>query len=224
MIEEVRWDAAYDQGKYQGADAAPVDFVAEIAAEAQKLGDHAVGLYVGCGNGRNLLPLIDAGLDLTGVDISQAALDQIADQRPELTPKLVHGDMLEIGANRSFDYLVALQVFQHTDQNSHRHEDMFERARDLLRDDGLLFLRVNSTSTQIAHKFTVNSEREDGGFTVRYLSGPKKDMFIHFYTEQELARTAAENLFKVVKYPVEKTMVRKNGTTWSQWETIWRAI
>ena len=35
------------------------------------------GLYVGCGNGRNLLPLLDAGLDLTGLDISRQAIAQL---------------------------------------------------------------------------------------------------------------------------------------------------
>jgi hypothetical protein len=32
------------------------------------------GLYIGCGNGRNYIPLSEAGLDLTGLDISVTAI------------------------------------------------------------------------------------------------------------------------------------------------------
>ncbi len=60
-----RWDAEYRSGRY--ADDPPLPFVAEILAtldEHPALRD-GVGLYVGCGNGRNYLPLVDAGLRLT---------------------------------------------------------------------------------------------------------------------------------------------------------------
>ena len=33
-----------------------------------------VGLYIGCGNGRNYVPLVEAGLDLVGLDVSATAI------------------------------------------------------------------------------------------------------------------------------------------------------
>jgi hypothetical protein len=60
------WDAEYAAGCY--ARDVPVGFVRDVLAAARQHGLRR-GLYVGCGNGRNLVPLVDAGLDLTGLDI-----------------------------------------------------------------------------------------------------------------------------------------------------------
>jgi DNA-binding HxlR family transcriptional regulator len=76
------WDAEYAAGRYAGDP--PVDFVRDIIAAAAQLGLRH-GLYVGCGSGRNLLPLLDAGLDLTGLDISRQAIAQLRTRRPDRT-------------------------------------------------------------------------------------------------------------------------------------------
>ena len=70
----VAWDAEYAAGRY--ASEQPVAFTSDILAAAHQAGATR-GLYIGCGNGRNYLPLVSGGLDLTGLDISAAA-------RPEL--------------------------------------------------------------------------------------------------------------------------------------------
>jgi methyltransferase family protein len=74
------WDAEYQSGRYAGAP--PDEFVADIIAAAAAHG-LSTGLYIGCGNGRNLVPLLDAGLDLTGLDISREALTQLRARRPD---------------------------------------------------------------------------------------------------------------------------------------------
>ena len=63
------WDDQYASGRYQ--DDPPVRFTRDVidAARSRNL---RRGLYVGCGNGRNLIPMSDAGLDLVGLDISAA--------------------------------------------------------------------------------------------------------------------------------------------------------
>src|SRR5215510_9080555 len=73
-----RWDAEYRGGRY--AAEPPVVFVATIvtALSARPAVHARQGLYVGCGNGRNFLPLVDAGLDLCGLDVSAKALRQLA--------------------------------------------------------------------------------------------------------------------------------------------------
>jgi SAM-dependent methyltransferase len=84
------WDLEYEAGRYR--DESPLPFVADIVAAARAhdlLG--AKGIYIGCGNGRNYLPLVAAGLDLIGVDISKSALAQLAARAPEQRDRLVHG-------------------------------------------------------------------------------------------------------------------------------------
>jgi hypothetical protein len=70
-----RWDAEYLAGRY--AAEPPLPFVASVLAvldEFPAVGA-GVGLYVGCGNGRNLLPLVDAGLDLFFLRVNSASTE-----------------------------------------------------------------------------------------------------------------------------------------------------
>ena len=64
-----RWDAEYRAGRY--LDEEPVELVHDILSCASRIDlPDARGLYIGCGNGRNYLPLVAGGLDLIGLDIS----------------------------------------------------------------------------------------------------------------------------------------------------------
>src|ERR1700750_2950699 len=67
------WDAEYRRGRY--ASEPPIAFVETILtmlrAEPALWGGR--GLSVGCGNGRNYLPLVDAGATLDGIDLSLEA-------------------------------------------------------------------------------------------------------------------------------------------------------
>jgi hypothetical protein len=67
------WDVEYAAGRCRDEPSLPV--VADIlaAVRAQRLLGQ-VGLYAGCGNGRNYLPLVAGGLDLVGIDVSAEAL------------------------------------------------------------------------------------------------------------------------------------------------------
>ena len=216
-----RWDAEYRAGRY--ADEPPLPFVATIVEtlEADSDARAGTGLYVGCGNGRNYLPLIDAGLDLLGLDVSPEALGQIAARRPDLARRLVHADFRELGDAGAFAYLIALQVFQHGDDGD--AAGYFERAARLLRPGGLLFVRVNSASTEVYHRHRVVERHPLGGFTVRYEEGPKRDLLVHFYSDAELRHRASGD-FDLIAEPREDVIHRaapKTGS-WAQWEMICR--
>ena len=75
-------DAEYRAQRY--VDEPPARFVERVVAVLRARSDlsGAAGLYVGCGNGRNFLPLVDAGLDVDGLDVSPEALRQLAERRP----------------------------------------------------------------------------------------------------------------------------------------------
>jgi cyclopropane fatty-acyl-phospholipid synthase-like methyltransferase len=75
-------------------------------------------------------------------------------------------------------------VFQHsTDEDAARY---FAAAARLLPPGGLLFLRVNSASTEIYHRHSVIERNALGGFTIRYEEGQKEGMAVHFYAREEL--------------------------------------
>ncbi len=220
-LTALRWDAEYQRGRY--VDEPPLPFVAEILAtlEGTPALSGGAGLYIGCGNGRNYLPLVDAGLRLHGLDLSLEALRQLAARRPALTLPLVCGDFRAFPGAAPFGYIVAIQVFQHGDATDVR--SYFANAKALLRPGGLLFLRVNSASTEIFHAHTVIERARSGGITVRYDTGPKQGLPVHFYARKELTTLAADG-FEIVMAPREERITRtppQHGF-WAQWETIWR--
>ncbi|RNJ79432.1 MAG: methyltransferase domain-containing protein, partial [Nitrosopumilus sp. B06] len=84
------WDKEYQGGRYQ--DEPCVGFVRRIL---QTLAENpriraGRGLYVGCGSGRNYIPLADSGLDITGIDISNTAIQILSARAPELADKIIH--------------------------------------------------------------------------------------------------------------------------------------
>jgi SAM-dependent methyltransferase len=214
-----RWDAEYRRGRYAGE--APLPFVDTIlTALAGRAAREAPGLYVGCGNGRNWVPLVDAGLALWGLDVSGEALRQLAARRPAQAGRLLLGDFLTFAPPAAFAYLVAIQVFQHGTQAE--AAAYFERAAALLAPGGLLFVRVNSARTQVFHRHDVIEDNPHGGFTVRYLAGPKQGMPIHFYAAAELAALTRAG-FREVAAPDEVVVHRpppQHGF-WAQWEAVY---
>jgi SAM-dependent methyltransferase len=212
------WDAEYAAGRY--ATDQPVAFISDILAAACQAGVSR-GLYVGCGNGRNYLPLVAGGLDLTGLDISAAAITQLAGRAPGRRDRLVHGDLGDLPAAAAYPLVIGIQVFQHGDRAAaHQH---IRAAQDRLAPGGLFCLRVNATATDVWPRHEVTEQHPDGGFTVRYLTGPKQDLLIHFFTAAELSGLFAGAFTPVL--PPRLDHIRRvpaGPGQWSQWEGIWR--
>ena len=214
------WDEEYQQGRYENAP--PLPFVERIVTTLQEQcrTGKGRGLYIGCGNGRNFIPLIDAGLDLVGLDASSEALAQLGAKRPDLEASLIHADFSQFESDNSFDYIVAIQVFQHG--TAARVTSMMERVASQLNEGGLLFLRINSASTQVVGKHQVIESSDDGSFTVRYQEGPKVGLPIHFLSRKGIM-AALNRWFEALMPPTETFTSREAPQTghWAQWEGIW---
>src|SRR5215470_16625065 len=80
VLTASRWDEEYRRQRY--ANEPPLPFVDEILGvlKADPTIWSGSGLYVGCGNGRNYSPLLDAGLDLVGLDVSREALRLVVER------------------------------------------------------------------------------------------------------------------------------------------------
>lgn len=212
------WDAQYAAGRYAGD--RPVGFTRDILAAARHAG-LTRGLYIGCGNGRNYLPLVGGGLDLTGLDISAAAIAQLTAHAPHRRDRLRHGDLSALPAAASYPLVIGIQVFQHGDRAvTHAH---IRAAQQRLTPGGLFCLRVNATATRVWPSHEVTEHDPDGGFTVRYLAGPKQGLLIHFFTSTELTVLFASDYTAVL--PLRLQVTRRDPPQpgqWSQWEAIWR--
>lgn len=99
------WDAEYRRGRYR--DEPPVPFVGSIVRTLRDQPEimRGRGLYVGCGNGRNYVPLVNAGLNLIGLDVSKEAIAQLQAGHPHLAPDLVRADFHDFHSELPFDYI-----------------------------------------------------------------------------------------------------------------------
>ncbi|WP_419162909.1 class I SAM-dependent methyltransferase [Candidatus Palauibacter sp.] len=217
-LVSARWDAEYRNGRYAGEP--PLPFVDKILAtiRASSLAERR-GLYIGCGNGRNYLPLVRSGLHLYGLDLSAEALRQLAAREPALSTRLICADFRTFVSRRRFSYVIAIQVFQHgVAADVARY---FAGVGSLLSPGGLFFLRANAASTQVRRPHTVIEQNDFGGFTIRYEAGPKQGLPVHFFARDELHALARDD-FAFVAQPHEDVTVRTPPETghWVQWEAI----
>ncbi|MPZ71217.1 MAG: methyltransferase [Actinobacteria bacterium] len=228
------WDAEYRRGRYRAEP--PVDFVKDIVEAARRL-NLTTGLYIGCGNGRNYIPLVESGLDLIGLDTSEEAIAQLAERAPDRRDLLVHGSLSSLAAlsnprqwsggrltwmrSASFEVVIGIQVFQHgTRAQTHEH---IAKALALVAPGGLFCIRVNATGTDLYPAHETIETAPDGGFTVRYTEGPKEGLAVHFFSAPELSSLvgpATEPLLplRLVRH---QRMPKVLGS-WAQWEAIWR--
>jgi SAM-dependent methyltransferase len=213
------WESEYRRRRY--LDEPPLGFVKDIqsAIAAHRLGS-AKGLYIGCGNGRNYVPLSDGDLDLVGLDISRTALIQLTQRMPGVVRPLVRGDLRAVRARARFSLVIAIQVLQHGDEaDAHR---AVLRARELVAPDGLICIRVNAVGTEPEFAHEVIEAGDDGRFTVRYRAGPKKGLAIHFFSAPELEGLLGEGFRPVLLLrSVVTARTLPNPGQWVQWEGIW---
>ena len=211
------WDAEYGNGRYDGE--SPVAFAGKIVTFLAERPRHqdGRGLYVGCGNGRNYIMLSKTGLDITGLDVSAVGLRQIAEKEPWLAPRLICCDFLDY-AGGPFQYLISIQAFQHGTRST--AEAYFQKTARVLVPDGLFFLRVNASDTDVLQSHHV-TEESNGGFTVLYEGGPKCGLHVHLFSSGELEALIHSNGMRVMGTPKKVTTERLGGRgMWSQWEIV----
>lgn len=211
------WDAEYAAGRYEAEPA--VAFANDIIVAAKAVpADH--GLYIGCGNGRNYMPLVNAGLDLVGLDISQTAIQQLADRMPSRRDRLVVGDLSVLPGGDVYPLVAALQVLQHgTREQTHA---FLAEALGRVAVEGLFCVRVNAVGTDVFHPHAVVERDADGSYSVRYEAGPKAGLTVHFWAARELrAALIAAGLTPVLELRPQGTWRQPaDKGLWLQWEAI----
>jgi hypothetical protein len=84
---------------------------------------------------------------------------------------------------------------------------------------------VNAVGTDVAPEHEITEQHGDGGFTVRYLAGPKEDLQMHFFSSEELSKLFEAEFEHVLPLGLHRTWRPLPGRgQWSQWEAIWRKV
>lgn len=117
---------------YRASGEAQAQILAEILPEGCRVVDF------GCGDGRVAIPLQQLGYDVTGADGSQAMLDRLADQAPDMPSVLTNGTNLAAAIGKKADSVVSLAVLIHHGYEA--GERIIEGLRAAVRVNGLLVL------------------------------------------------------------------------------------
>lgn len=105
--------AYYDDRHRSGDDAMPADvrFYRDLVADAD-----GPALELGVGTGRVSLELLEADLDVDGIDVSTGMLDVLRENAAArgLTPSVRRGDVLDLDRDRAYDVVYAPnRMFNH---------------------------------------------------------------------------------------------------------------
>ena len=79
------------------ADGQELDFYLSYAGQGQKI------LEPLCGSGRFLIPFLERGYDITGVDLSRPMLEKLKEKAPDA--KAVQADLIQYAPEEQFDYI-----------------------------------------------------------------------------------------------------------------------
>ena len=166
-------------------DSPPLSFTDRIKRNVQhRFKEKGKGLYAGCGDGRNYIPLSQSGLDIIGLDISSEGLNRLARKNPKYAHQLICADFEKFEVNCLFDYIISIQFFHMAVEP--KIISYVAKVAQLLKPSGLLFLRATSTGTQITTKHTITEQNTWGGFTIEYTEGEHKGRPIHYFSQVEL--------------------------------------
>jgi len=211
------WGAEYASGRYHNEP--PVSFAYDVI-DAARSANLSQGLYIGCGNGRNLVPMSDAGLDLIGLDVSFQAITQLHQRKPGAA-RLIVGELTALQPSARFEMVIGIQVFQHG--RCGQAHDHLARAAAHVAPGGLLCVRVNATATDIRYDHQRTETADDASFTVHYLSGPKTGLDVHFFTAPELEGCIPDGFSPILPLRLDRTPWHPPASGyWSQWEAIWQ--
>jgi len=104
------------------------------------------------GTGRLSLPLLEAGIDLTCVDLSEAMLAELRAKlaRRDLSARIVHGDVRSLGLPA--DYALAILAFNGLSELVERKDRraVFDRVRGLLRPGGGFLCTLHNPTIRLA--------------------------------------------------------------------------
>ncbi len=215
------YDGDYELHRTPSGD---VDFYVE---EARKSAGPV--LELGCGTGRVLVPTAEAGVDITGLDLSDTMLSKAREKRDGLT--LHQGDMRDFDLGRRFRLItIPFRGLSHID-SADDHLRVFANVRKHLEDDGRFIFDVFQPSYKhLAEndKDALSFERVDGDTKIRrYFSTQKHPsiqmMDCEFRWEIEDASGAIEEFREAFtmrwffRYELEHALARSGFFV----ETIW---
>jgi len=154
-----RWSSAgVDKDKFENLDIYPIKYTNMVLTDkSQKI------LECGCGSGRVFFHYKNMGYDITGVEYSQNAVDNILAKDP--SAKVIQGSVTELPyEDGSFDVFLALGLY-HNIEDLDALDKSFEQSARVMKKGGriLLSVRHDSMENRIL-EYIVRSRKKDKNY------------------------------------------------------------
>jgi len=177
-------------------------------------------LDVGCGTGRYLIPMLQDGLHVVGIEPSEGmregARENLKAAGLERQAQIVEGESVHLTlTDASIDLVFSKGAIHHNTWVN--IQQSFAEIQRVLRKNGFFIFQGRSVKDPaLAH-----SERiQDFGATAMEKSGWKAGVIQHYFTEAELKQLAKDNSFEVVVGPEE--ILKPNGS--ARWWVVYKKI
>lgn len=167
--------------------AAAVAFLAERARGSDGTGE-GKALELAIGTGRIALPLAKKGIDVQGIDISEAMVDRLRAKPGGADIPVTMGDFADVGVPGRFDliYLVFNTIFALTTQEAQL--TLFRNIADHLTDQGLFVAEAFVPDVTRFDRYQ-NTEVNDVGLDHVYLSFSRHDPLTQTIKSQQVMVT-----------------------------------
>ncbi len=132
-------------------------------------------LILGIGYGRNSLPFLESGYNVSGIEISEAAIELLKKTDLSNKIKIFNGSILDMPfEDIKYDAIFSFNVFHLFNRKA--RQTVIDKCKSQLKPNGLIF-------------FTVISELESGygdGIKIEENTFEKKGKPVHFFTDEDL--------------------------------------
>lgn len=140
---------------------APIDelnFYLSYATKGQKI------LEPLCGSGRFLIPFLENGLDITGIDLSNEMLSKLKEKNKNVN--IIHEDILKFNTNTKYDYIFissgSISLFTDIDLC----KKILLKIKSFLKPNGIFVFAVDTISNRciddIEYKVNIKVKTKDG--------------------------------------------------------------
>lgn len=185
------WNDIYKEGDYSYYDLdEPHEDLDKVTDKFKEEGVEKV-LDLGCGSGRNLIPLAEEGFDVSGIDASKEGIEIAHDilNQEDLEADLETEDVFEPlpYADNSFDAVVSVQVLQHGSLNQIKHA--IEEIKRILRPGGLIFVTLCGRRSQGEVRYClVKTARKIAPRTYVPTIGKEEGLIHYIYNKEVLKK------------------------------------
>jgi len=178
-------------------------------------------LDVGCGTGKYMIPMLQDGLQVVGLEPSPGMRSgaEVNLEKAKLKGKarLVEGESKHLDfPESSFGFVLAIGAIHHNTWAE--IQQSFSQVARVLRPGGFFLFQGRSTKDSALLR---SEPVSDLGSTAKALTGKKAGVIEHYFTKEELERLAQEHGFEIVVGPEE---IIEPESQRARWWVVYRKI